>query len=143
MDTKTVAKAVGLTNIGLWLWALLSGPDFRPLFVLVTLSFLVQGLKLILQMPRPCGAHGCDDLGKEGPSHSYGMPSGHVATAVAGWLLIAQAFGLRSPLTLVVASVVGTVMAWARVTVGCHTWLQGIAGMLLALVWTSLFTFKS
>lgn len=120
-----LAQLIGLTNVAVhgWaLWQVVEKGDLKPIVILCLVSLIVRGLKRSIQSPRPPGACACDALGIEGKSDSYGMPSGHVATAVAGWFMIAQRYGLNPWLSAAVAAVA---MSWARFRVGCHTLLQG------------------
>lgn len=122
-----LAQLIGLTNVAVHAWALweVVEGDLKPIVILCLVSLIVKGLKNSLQLPRPPGACACDALGIEGKSDSYGMPSGHVATAVAGWLMIAQRYRLNPWLSMSLAAVA---MSWARFRVGCHTLLQGAGG---------------
>ena len=125
-----LAQLIGLTNVAVHVWALYQvvEGDLKPIVILCLVSLIVRGLKRSIQLPRPPGAQGCDALGIEGKSDSYGMPSGHVATAVAGWFMIAQRYGLNPWLSAAVAAVA---MSWARSRVGCHTLFQGLGGALV------------
>lgn len=129
-----IAQIIGLTNVGVWIWALslIINKQYVPSLVLGSLSLFVDLTKNIVQSPRPEGACACDALGIAGKSKSYGMPSGHVATAVAGWYFISEAIGWN-PIPVSLLS--GSLMIWARYTVGCHSIYQGLAGMGMALGW--------
>lgn len=134
-----LAKAVSLTNVGVhvWIpWIAISTSNLIPIVALLLLSALIGTLKNVLQIPRPPGARGCDAFGIKGPSTTYGMPSGHVATAVFGWMVIAKHYGY-SPVAAGIAA--GIVMTWSRCAVGCHTMLQGVAGGLIGFGWFKLF----
>ncbi len=86
----------------------------------------ITALKNTLQIPRPSGSS----------KLTYGMPSGHVATAVFGWMMIATYTGY-SPINAGILALI--IMAWSRYTVGCHTVFQGIVGGLIGYGWFSLF----
>jgi len=130
MDSFRLAQLVGLTNVGVHAWALweIVEGNFAPIVILCLVSLIVKGMKQVLQIPRPEGACGCDALGIEGKATSYGMPSGHVATAVAAWFMISQRYGLNPWLSMSAAAVA---MTWARYRVGCHTIWQGVGGALV------------
>lgn len=133
-----IAQFIGLTNVGVWIWALslILNKQFDPCFILGSLSLLVDLIKNTLQIPRPEEACACDALGIGGVSKSYGMPSGHVATAAAGWYLISKYTDLGSPIC--VSILAGSLMTWARYKVGCHTIFQGFSGMLIGLLYPIL-----
>jgi membrane-associated phospholipid phosphatase len=123
-----LSKAIGLTNVGLWAWALwrlTSNQDTKPFVKLLMLSIAVDFLKRGFRHPRPKSAKACDALGIGGPSLTFGMPSGHVATAVAGWYMLAESLGFNP---MVAALLAGLSMGWARVDAGCHTPLQSLMG---------------
>ena len=101
-----------------------SASALQAFTVLLFLSIAVDVLKRVLKIQRPAGARACDALAVGGESKTYGMPSGHVATAVAGWYLMT-----RSPAAAAAAFLL---MSYARVAAGCHTLLQCVAGGLLA-----------
>ena len=127
------AKLLGLTNVGIWLWAtlrLLTVKDPRPFSKLLVLSIGVDFLKRGFRQLRPRGAKACDALGIGGISKSFGLPSGHVATAVAGWMMIAESFNVSKQTKWLIGLLAGLLMGWARVTAGCHTPLQSALGAL-------------
>jgi membrane-associated phospholipid phosphatase len=143
MFSFRIAQIIGLTNVGVWIWALslINKNLFEPSLILGSLSLLVDITKNTLKIPRPKNACACDAFGIGGESKSYGMPSGHVATTVAGWYLISQYTNLFSIKPIYVSLIAGSIMTWARYSVGCHTIIQGIAGMLLGLGWVGLVWF--
>ena len=141
MKSSKISKILGLTNVGLWAWAtwrLLTHLDSRPFTKLLMLRIAVDLLKKGIQEPRPHGATGCDALGIGGLSHTFGMPSGHVATAVAGWVMVAQSFNLSKSIQAIVACIAGALMGWARVPAGCHTPLQSVVGAIFG--WLAVTT---
>lgn len=132
-----IAKAIGLTNVGVWVWAtwrLLVVKDAKPFSRLLALSIAVDFLKRGFREPRPLGAKACDALGIGGAARTFGMPSGHVATAVAGWVLVAQALQASHTTQVAVAVVAAVLMSWARVRAGCHTLLQSLMGALFGWI---------
>lgn len=136
-----VAKTIGLTNVGLWIlatWRLVMMHDARVFAKLLLCSVAVDFLKLGFRQPRPLGARGCDALGISGPSKSFGMPSGHVATAVAGWVMVAQTMHASKTSQALVALIAAVLMGWARVKVGCHTAPQAAMGALFGWVVASV-----
>lgn len=120
--------------------------DAKPFTKLLLVSAAVELLKMSIQEPRPAGCKptgckptgckpvGCDALGIGGVSRSFGMPSGHVATAVAGWVMVAQNFQASLNTQVLVGVLAALLMSWARVTVGCHTLSQSIMGALVGLL---------
>lgn len=136
----SVAKVVSLSNILVWVWAAYRAvalKDTKPLWALLGLSVLVDALKKVFKVPRPKGAAGCDMLGVKGPSKTFGMPSGHVATTVAGMMMIAATeFPQLSDFTVgLIGLVSGIIMSWSRITINCHATDQCVMGGLLGLGW--------
>lgn len=141
-----IAELIGLTNVVVWIWALLNfiQGDISFVIVLSVMSVIVDVLKNIFKIPRPDGACACDALGIGGKSTSYGMPSGHVATAVIGWYFIAKYILVNTtfstkistliPFEILLSLVAGFAMTWARYSVGCHTIGQGLAGMITSYI---------
>lgn len=137
-----LAKLIGLTNVGLWGWAtwlLVTRQDSQVFWSLLVVGLIVDLAKHFIGAPRPPGATGCDALGIKGKSTSFGMPSGHVATAVVGWsLFAAKYFGKdKAPIAAILS---GILMGWARSKVGCHTPLQSLAGGILGWLFVLKFT---
>ena len=129
-------------NLGLYLWMFILSVSKRPfpILVLLFLNFLVERMKMIIQERRPEGATGCDALGLKGLSTGYGMPSGHVATAVFASMVIAQQYGWNLG---VAAFISGLIMGWGR-TAGaeaCHTATQSMMGGVIGFT-MFLLTFK-
>jgi membrane-associated phospholipid phosphatase len=98
---------------------------------------LIYILKNVFQTPRPFQAH--PDLVRALiPQLDYGIPSGHVLTAVVIWGYLALWFGRRWWYGL--AAVYVLLMAWSRLYAGVHYPQDVVAGVgfgvaLLGLYW--------
>src|SRR5206468_4440791 len=94
----------------------------RLALAFVVCDWLVYAAKSFLHSPRPFWVdprvQAFDGAG------SYGMPSGHVALAVCGWLLLAIAFK-KKWLWVIVAGITFAVSLW-RVYLGVHFISDGI-----------------
>lgn len=135
-----LAKAVSLSNILIWIWAAyraVARKDTKPFWALLGLSVLADVLKKTFRVPRPSGAKGCDMLGVKGPSKTFGMPSGHVATTVAGVMMIASLeFPQLSDFTVgLLGLIAGILMSWSRISINCHATDQCVVGGLLGWGW--------
>jgi len=131
-----IAKLVSLTNVGLWIWAawrMVKLKDPNPFAKLLLISIGVNFFKRGYKEPRPPGANACDAFGLGGKARSFGMPSGHVAGAVAGWVMVARSEGASRTLQLLTALIAALLMGWSRVKLGCHTPMQALAGALFGL----------
>lgn len=142
---KNIAKTIGLTNVAVYAWFMwfcVKTLDIRAAVMLLLLNTMVTTLKNIMKNPRPKGACGCDALGIAGPSTTFGMPSGHVATAVFGWMVISKHYFKTDYSTTIAAILSGLLMSWARVTVGCHSISQSFSGAILGYIWYQIYSFK-
>lgn len=140
---KKIAKAVGLSNVGIYgwfIWYCIKALDIRAAVMILLLNATVTTLKKMVENPRPKGACGCDAFGIAGPATTFGMPSGHVATAVFGWMVIAKHYFKTDSATKVAAVIAGLLMSWARVTVGCHSVSQSLFGALLGYAWYQIYS---
>lgn len=91
-------------------------------------------VKLVVERGRPEGAVVDVLFGGD----SFAFPSGHVVRATAivavlAWLLAPPRF--RLPLAIVLASVAGLAMGYARVALGVHWPTDVLGGLLLGLAW--------
>jgi len=93
-----------------------------------------EALKRGLKDPRPINACNCNFLNLGGSVGGRpGMPSGHMATAVAiAATLWSTKLGTPMSLALFIVWVVS--VAWSRVVLGCHTMYQVGGGALVGLV---------
>jgi membrane-associated phospholipid phosphatase len=128
------ADLISLINVCLMIYLLFS-KKFIALLGIFVLMFLNSAIKNQIRQVRPENAKDCDLLNAGGPSHSFGMPSGHVAIIVA--ILI---FLDVNPLLILSSA---GLMCWSRVTRGCHTLSQsitgGILGAVFGIVWKIFF----
>ena len=136
MKDAATAKAISLLNVLGWCWAihqLVFRQHSAPFAKLLTISIAINFMKRGFRQPRPFGASGCDAFGLCGRAKSYGMPSGHVASAVAAAVLIIETYQI--PVNkAAVAAIIGAAMTWSRVTLGCHTLWQSLVGGILGWI---------
>lgn len=129
----TLAKLISITNVAVWGWAVqqaVARSQWKPLIDLCIVTIAVASLKELIRQRRPVGAAACDAFAVGGPSKSFGMPSGHVATAVVAWLHINRTYG--QPLSdWTVIGLAAVLMGWSRVRLRCHTPLQSGLGALV------------
>ena len=101
--------------------------SFKPITTLLGASVLVDILKRIINQPRPDGATRCDAFAMKCEASPYGMPSGHVATAVVASLLVCKELHLSKTATKLI-------------TLG--VFLLILSGVLLLSMTSYLFTWK-
>jgi len=114
--------------------------SFKPITTLLGASVLVDILKRIINQPRPDGATRCDAFAMKCEASPYGMPSGHVATAVVASLLVCKELHLSKTATKLITLGVFLLISWSRVKMKCHTPLQCIIGGIVGLLWTQFIT---
>lgn len=137
--------AAGLLILYLILDRLATGSEawkrYRPglrkfLFVFlpsVTLVFAVTlGIKTVWYVPRPCipcavNPASCNPFCDTDSS----FPSGHAATAFVVFTSVYMAFRKRWILPLFIIS---ALIAYSRVALGVHTWVDILAGALIGLI---------
>ncbi|MDQ3937740.1 MAG: phosphatase PAP2 family protein, partial [Chloroflexota bacterium] len=93
-----------------------------------------SGVKLVVERARPEGAFIEGILGDE----TFAFPSGHVvrATALAAVLAwVVTPHRLKLPLALVAGLGAGTLMGYARISLGVHWPSDVLGGLLLGLGW--------
>lgn len=126
---QALADLISLCNVCLMGYLSIT-QNWKALIAVLVLSTLTKFIKNFIKQPRPPGATNCNLLNMGGPSSSYGMPSGHVAEFTAMLVL------LGVPVEWVALG--SAMMAWSRVTRGCHTWTQcwvgGIWGFIFATI---------
>jgi membrane-associated phospholipid phosphatase len=104
----------------------------RVLFVLIAILIAVNGLKLAVHSPRPHMAYP-DLVSAKVEQTGFGIPSGHVATAIVLWgYIIAWYKRARSWWWGLAVYVV--LMGWSRMYNGVHYPQDVVAGLLLGLV---------
>jgi undecaprenyl-diphosphatase len=131
--TIVVVSLAVLLGLLEWLrrrrWAVLA----FTLLVVVGQNLIANGVKLLVQRPRPPVPHLADATG-------FSFPSGHSAAAAATWAAVALVLGRGRPwrvkalLAAAVAAVVAAV-ATSRVLLGVHWVTDVVGGVALGFGW--------
>ncbi len=116
-------------------WSIDRHLGLRMLLVLGLSAGLYTALKMLLQTPRPFDVS--DAVRVLAETESYGLPSGHVASAVATWGYLA--LRLRRAGVTIAVVIYTLMMGWARMYAGVHYPQDVIGGVLVGLLVLVLF----
>lgn len=132
-----IGDIVLLAVLSLVYWSIDRRLGLRLLYALVLAGAMSAALKLLFQSPRPFIVSDAVNLLVE--EDGFGLPSGHVMTALALWGY--AAFYVRQRWLYWVAAVFVAAVAWARIYAGVHYPQDVIGGVIFGglalwgLVW--------
>lgn len=112
-------------------WLAWRGQRARALWLFATITsgrLLVEGIKLLVQRPRPPVADRLEDI------NSWSFPSSHSAGTMMTAAALALLAGGRTPAWLAALAAAGAV-GWSRIALGVHWPSDVLAGWGFGLVW--------